>query len=118
MSSEAIRFLRAAFRLSHKLPSHIIARKFRFNAREAVEFYTNLSDSNLSANRLARGWKFLATLNKMLTSDVELAMQIFKPFHSVEKPSTTCTKVDPLCAMSAEQKSEAASNERLKAMSL
>lgn len=81
MASDAIQILRAALRLSRKMPHEVLRRKFRFNAREMVEFY---SRGNNSEVQLARGWRVLATMDKLLSTDPALAAQIFKPFEYME----------------------------------
>lgn len=81
---EGIRFLRAACRLARRLPSEVIRRKFRFNAREAVEFYSHVKDTSLVSDRLRRGWEFLGTVEKMLGCSDALVKEVFKPFDFME----------------------------------
>ena len=89
MSTESVRFLRQAYRVSRKLPSQVIIRKFRFNAREAVEFYNQIGNAELATERLARGWKVLNVLERMLDGRDELVKEVFKPFQFMEPVETT-----------------------------
>lgn len=84
MSEEAIRFLRKACRLSRRIPSEVIARKFRFNSREAVEFYSLEHNAQTISVRLQQGWRFLGTLEKILSGPPQLVNEIFKPFQFME----------------------------------
>lgn len=99
-ASEGIRFLRAACRLARKLPSEVIRRKFRFNAREAVEFYSHVKDTSLVSDRLRRGWKFLGTVEKMLGCSDALVKEVFKPFDfmepTAERPGEKVKVIGPL----------------------
>jgi hypothetical protein len=61
------------------MPSDVMRRKMRFNAREMVDFYSQTGHLN-AKDQLERGWRVLKTLEGMLSADKELVKEVFKPF--------------------------------------
>lgn len=87
--SQVREILREAWRVSGLVDSELIKRKIRFNAREMVEFYTQLGDSTRSQQQLATARRVLATLERMLRADPRLVNEVFKPFDYMEKVVAT-----------------------------
>lgn len=83
--SEGVKILRAALRLSRGIPYDVLRKKFKFNARELVQFYNELGDVEKSRLQLERGWRALTTLKKLFTAEPALVEAIFKPFEHMER---------------------------------
>jgi predicted metallopeptidase len=80
MSPDAAKILRAAFRVSRQIPSEVIRRKFRFNARDIVEFYSTSTDRTKATAQLATGWNVLKAFEDVLKADPALVGQLLRPF--------------------------------------
>jgi hypothetical protein len=80
-------FYRRALRVSRLIPADVIRRKFKFNAREAVTFYSLHHNKELVQDRLQRGYQALDTFQRLLQAPPELVNIILKPFDFMEQPS-------------------------------
>lgn len=96
-SEEARHLFRRALRVSHKIQSEITRRKFRFNARELVDFYSTLP-AERSQPQLQAAAEILDTFGRMLNADPSLAKQLFRPFEFIDDSSAAPQKSDPHCA--------------------
>jgi hypothetical protein len=88
--------LREALRLSRRFTSPIIARKFRYNAREIVDIYSNSFIAKADTRTRGQGVTkergelmlkrfrsdVLAPLERMLTGNVEAAAVVFRSIDS------------------------------------
>ncbi len=82
---DALGLFRQALRASRKLESPLIRSKFRYNARDIIDFYAGLGDDRLSAEMLQRGWGVLATFERLFDGPPAVVDALFAPF-GVEAP--------------------------------
>ena len=87
VSKEAREILRLAWKVSSKFESEMLKRKFRFNAREMVEFYSQHPNTSRVEEQFERGKRALSTFSKLLDAKESLRSRIFRPFGSMEVES-------------------------------
>lgn len=85
----AAQLLRAALRVSRKIPSEIVRKKFRYNAREMLEFYAATGDASRWEELRARGRRVLNTFDSILSGDATAVAAVFQPFDSFDGPRKT-----------------------------
>ena len=74
-----VKIFRDALRLSRQLPSQAIRRKFRYNMREAVEYYSNSRDAARVGEIEALAKDALVSLRRLLSAEPSVVSSIFRP---------------------------------------
>lgn len=99
MEAQIIPLYRRAIRLSNNLESLPLRKKFRYNIREAFDFYQTYPDRQRQVYMFDAGKKALDTLEKIMSGPKPLIDTLFKPFSSYalkdgqeESPSQTSAK--------------------------
>ena len=80
-----VNVFRDALRLSRQIPSQAIRRKFRYNIREAVEFYSHSKDPVIVKDMEDMTKSALNSLRRLLSAEPSIVGAIFRPLEYADR---------------------------------